>query len=257
MALIIDAIKVAIQKCAANPQPIPSAVPAASAASEVEAVTSGSVVHDTKDTTSKTDDTKSDPADPEAQLKKAILAKYGSAQAAFDAVSADGLVAKKQWKRLVKKLLSDEFSGNVLKQLRSVLPQKTTRSVFIRFVTGSASEEDQPASHPSVNTVDDDSHLAKLPVEVPVLPSAFRHRHHAEAQLLAALLASDVRSTALTAPKSRISSQGMGGVGKTMLTAAVGVHADVRDASSVYVLCFMKTGCAVGTAACSFCDDLL
>ena len=44
---------------------------------------------------------------------------------------------------------------------------------------------------------------------------------HAQEQLLSALLAREgARSTAVTAPKSRISSQGMGGVGKTMLTAA-------------------------------------
>ena len=44
---------------------------------------------------------------------------------------------------------------------------------------------------------------------------------HAQQQLLSALLAREgARSTAVTAPKSRISSQGMGGVGKTMLTAA-------------------------------------
>ena len=53
--------------------------------------------------------------------------------------------------------------------------------------------------------------LAKVPLECPSLPSSFRHRPHAEAQLAAALLDADGRrSTSLTAPKSRISSQGMG-----------------------------------------------
>ena len=53
------------------------------------------------------------------------------------------------------------------------------------------------------------------------LPPSFRPRLHAQDQLLSALLAREgARSTAVTAPKSRISSQGMGGVGKTMLTAA-------------------------------------
>ena len=53
--------------------------------------------------------------------------------------------------------------------------------------------------------------LAKVPLECPSLPSSFRHRPHAEAQLAAALLDGDGRrSTSLTAPKSRISSQGMG-----------------------------------------------
>ena len=53
------------------------------------------------------------------------------------------------------------------------------------------------------------------------LPPSFRPRLDAQERLLAALLAREgARSTAVTAPKSRISSQGMGGVGKTMLTAA-------------------------------------
>ena len=52
-------------------------------------------------------------------------------------------------------------------------------------------------------------------------------RPFAEQQLTESLLdnRSGNRSTSLTAPKSRISSQGMGGVGKTMLTAAGTVDA--------------------------------
>ena len=58
------------------------------------------------------------------------------------------------------------------------------------------------------------------------LPPSFRPREHAQNQLLNALLAREgASSTAVTAPKSRISSQGMGGVGKTMLTAAGTVYA--------------------------------
>ena len=64
--------------------------------------------------------------------------------------------------------------------------------------------------------------LTDVAVSVRVqLPPSFRPRLHAQEQLLSALLAREgARSTAVTAPKSRISSQGMGGVGKTMLTAA-------------------------------------
>ena len=58
------------------------------------------------------------------------------------------------------------------------------------------------------------------------LPPSFRPRLDAQERLLVALLAREgSRSTAVTAPKSRISSQGMGGVGKTMLTAAGTVYA--------------------------------
>ena len=57
--------------------------------------------------------------------------------------------------------------------------------------------------------------LAVLPAEVPVLPSSFRQRKHAQDELTAALLdSSGGGSTTVTAPKSRVSSQGMGGVGK-------------------------------------------
>ena len=63
--------------------------------------------------------------------------------------------------------------------------------------------------------------LAMLPSEVPILPASFRERKSAQDELTAALLdSSGGASTTLTAPKSRVSSQGMGGVGKTMLTAA-------------------------------------
>jgi hypothetical protein len=75
------------------------------------------------------------------------------------------------------------------------------------------------------------SHLAELPGDVPVLPTSFKSRPHAHEQLVAALLDSaGNRSTAVTAPKSRVSSQGMGGVGKTMLTAAVVRDERVRGA---------------------------
>ena len=75
------------------------------------------------------------------------------------------------------------------------------------------------------------SHLAELPGEVPVLPTSFQSRPHAHEQLVAALLNSGgSHSTAVTAPKSRVSSQGMGGVGKTMLTAAVVRDKRVRGA---------------------------
>ena len=64
-----------------------------------------------------------------------------------------------------------------------------------------------------------------------MLPTSFKSRPHAHEQLVAALLNSGVsHCTAVTAPKSRVSSQGMGGVGKTMLTAAVVRDERVRGA---------------------------
>ena len=79
------------------------------------------------------------------------------------------------------------------------------------------------------------------------LPPSFRPREHAQDQLLSALLAREgARSTAVTAPKSRISSQGMGGVGKTMLTAAGTAYTCRNDwlicnaHTSLFVFCLFK-----------------
>ena len=130
---------------------------------------------------------------------------YGSAQAAFEALSSsDGIVGRKQWKKAVKKAsLSDDYTGKELKELRSSLPKLASLSAFCSFVDGSAVADESGETAKA-------SHLATLPPEVPALPSSFRHREHAEAQLTSALLESGRRSTSLTAPKSRVSSQGMG-----------------------------------------------
>ena len=90
---------------------------------------------------------------------------------------------------------------------------------FLEFMTTKHAESKQHDKSPG---------LAKLPPEVPTLPKSFKRREHAHAQLLDALISKvGARSTAVTAPKSRISSQGMGGVGKTMLTAAGTVYPSV------------------------------
>ena len=114
-------------------------------------------------------------------------------------------MGRKQWKKAVKKAaLSDHFGGIELKELRSSLPKLVSLSAFCCFVDGSSAAADESGETAEV------SHLAPLPLEVPALPSSFRHREHAEAQLTSALLESGRRSTSLTAPKSRVSSQGMG-----------------------------------------------
>ena len=129
---------------------------------------------------------------------------YGSAQAAFEALSSsDGIVGRKQWKKAVKKASLDDYTGKELKELRSSLPKLASLSAFCSFVDGSAVADESGETAEA-------SHLAPLPLEVPALPSSFRHREHAEAQLTSALLESGRRSTSLTAPKSRVSSQGMG-----------------------------------------------
>ena len=145
-----------------------------------------------------------DDGGPLAALKKALVSVYGSAQAAYEALSnSEGTVGRKQWKRTIKKTaLADHFTGTELKELRSSLPKLTTLSAFCDFVDGSSVQSK------SIESDEAPSHLASLPPEVPSLPSSFRARDHAQAQLAAALLESGRRSTSLTAPKSRVSSQG-------------------------------------------------
>ena len=140
---------------------------------------------------------------PLAALKKALLSVYGSPQGAFEALSnSEGIMGRKEWKKAVKKTkLSDHFSGIELKGLRSRLPKLITLSAFCGFVDGSPVQGEATEGTEA-------SELAPLPPEVPSLPSSFRQREHCQAQLSAALLESGRRSTSLTAPKSRISSQG-------------------------------------------------
>ena len=98
--------------------------------------------------------------------------------------------------------------------------------------------------------------------QVPALPSAFKERLHPQQRLIECLLAAGgVHNTAVAAPKSRVASQGMvktmistglsvlciqtmistglsvlciqGGLGKTMLTAAVVRDEKVRAAFSL------------------------
>ena len=156
-----------------------------------------------------------DAGGPLAALKKALLSVYGSAQAAFEALSgSDGVVGRRQWKKAIKKTsLPEDFGSKDLKTLRGMLPKVTSLSAFCSFMDDAAVESES-TDHT------DASGLAPLPPEVPSLPSSFRRREHAEAQLSAALLDGDGRrSTSLTAPKSRISSQGMGSCDAGLLRA--------------------------------------
>ena len=67
-------------------------------------------------------------------LKTSLLSVYGSAQAAFEAISSSGVVGRKQWKKALKKTaLSDHFTGIQLKELRSRLPKIASLSAFCMF----------------------------------------------------------------------------------------------------------------------------
>jgi hypothetical protein len=167
--------------------------------------------------------------DSQTELMAALRSKFGTAKAAFDSFSnAQGTIGKKELRRMIKKMLPT-LSKIEAKSLKKMLPETVSLAQFSKLMDQVKPKDEQTsasesAPHPS-------SHLAHLPGDVPVLPTAFKSRPHAHEQLVAALLDSGGhRSTAVTAPKSRVSSQGMGGVGKTMLTAAVVRDERVRGA---------------------------
>ena len=142
-------------------------------------------------------------------FKKAILPKYGSSEKAFHSMNKKGVVSKKEWKKAQMRLMP-ELTVPQSKSLRKQLPKKVKLEASIRFVVGaeavkseSKSVGDQQSSEKSC------AGLADLPDEVPEIPSSFMQRPHAQQQLLLALVDSaSARSTAVTAPKSKIASQG-------------------------------------------------
>lgn len=167
----------------------------------------------------------------EVHFKAFVLRHYGSAAADFffavkgrqnnAYLTEVAVLTKKDFKSAIKTL------GLGLGDAARKHPRKTTAGgnaaitaeLFTQFTEG----KNQPK--PRTNRSETKQVMADLPMEVPVLPAAFKARPAAHKQLVIALLDADgKRSTAVCAPKSRVSSQGMGGVGKTMLAAAV-----VRD----------------------------
>jgi hypothetical protein len=137
-------------------------------------------------------------------LKSVVIKKYGNAEAVWKIFNKDGVVGKKEWKRIIKKT-NISMTATESKALRKLLPNKATIAEFCSFVGGFSKE---PATEQS-NSQTQDPGLAKLPTEVPHLPPSFKRRELAQEQLVAALLDSaGPQSTTLTAPKSRVSSQG-------------------------------------------------
>ena len=120
-----------------------------------------------------------------------------------------GVVSKKEWKKALTRLMPG-LTGFQIKSLRKQLPKNVKLEAFVAFVdgagavkSGSKSVGDQQSSEKSR------AGLADLPNEVPEIPSSFMQRPHAQQQLLLALVDSaSARSTAVTAPKSKIASQG-------------------------------------------------
>ena len=102
--------------------------------------------------------------------------------------------------------LMPELTGFEIKSLRKQLPKKLKSEAFIAFVDPTVDVVVSEA--PSV-TSQSRAGLADLPSEVPEIPSSFMQRPHAQQQLLLALVGNNSsHSTAVTAPKSKIASQG-------------------------------------------------
>jgi hypothetical protein len=164
----------------------------------------------------------------QTELMTSLRSKFGISKAAFDSFSNEGAIGKKDWRRMIKKMLPTISKADA-RAMSKQLPKAVNLAQFSELMDeGKRKDEQASASEISSHS---SSHLARLPGDVPVLPTALKSRPHAHEQLVAALLDSGGNSsTAVTAPKSRVSSQGMGGVGKTMLTAAVVRDGRVRGA---------------------------
>ena len=153
--LIIEAIKRAIlQQSTAKPTQPPAPLPAPVAA-PVPTVTEENKdqVHEEK--------AKEVITDSRSLLKESLVEKYGTAKAAFDAFNREEAVTKKEWKRMIAKLLPDLTQGDA-KKLKKKLPKKLGLAKFCTFVGGSPQAESvdvkkEENEHP---------HLARLPPEV-------------------------------------------------------------------------------------------
>jgi hypothetical protein len=155
----------------------------------------------------------------DAQFKSLILTRYGGVAAFFAAVkgSNKGDISRKDFKSSIR-LLGLDLTDAARKTLRKRIAGKNREVTLVllsRFIDGRQQTKVVSAASRG---------LAALPLAVPEIPHTFKSRPYAQEQLVEALLDSSSGNTAVTAPKSRVSSQGMGGVGKTMLAAAV-----VRD----------------------------
>lgn len=99
----------------------------------------------------------------ESQLKGAVVTVFGSARAAFDAHSKAGVISKKEFKKLLKKVLPSLKPGDV-KKLRNLLPSKMSLLDFCTFI-GDRSEDSMKGNGKC--KADESSGLATLPPEVP------------------------------------------------------------------------------------------
>ena len=101
----------------------------------------------------------------ESKLKAAVVAAFGSARAAFDAYAKDGVLGKKEMKKLLKKVLPSLKQAET-KQLKKRVPSKMSSIEFCSFIGGpedTSSNKDKP----EVDSKEaDSSGLAPLPCAV-------------------------------------------------------------------------------------------
>ena len=161
--LIISAIRSAIQYCASH-----------------DTLTSTTVTTKAKETTpdeekkqQKADvhETADDAADAdglESELKEAVIAAFGSAKAAFEALAKDGVIGKKEGKKLIKRALQS-LKQEQAKWLRKRLPNRMALVDFCSFIDGTEDAAISSTDKAKRDTSKDaeSSGLASLPPEVP------------------------------------------------------------------------------------------
>ena len=184
-SLIIAAIKRAVQSCSA-------ALVAKSKLSQSNA----DRIHESGE-----DDGVKASEHPEQEIRAALLSNFHSAKAAHSCFSRDGAIGKKEWRKIIRKTLP-EASKQEAKVLSKALPKLANVAQFSAWM----GEAESTPSLEKVGSKSESPGLASLPIEVPVLPASFQSRPFSQEQLILALLDSGGNhSTAVTAPKSRVS----------------------------------------------------
>ena len=164
----------------------------------------------------------SEGADLEGQFRSLVLSRYASVQEAWNAfeITGKGALSRSDFKRVISKTLGLRCTDAERRALRSKLDPLQTKQVsydaLLEFVDGTQ-HKDAPAKKLQQK---EEHKLAVLPMGVPSLPDNFRPRTNVEQQLKGKLL--DHNS------KPCITAQGMGGVGKSVITAAVLRSEEIR-----------------------------
>lgn len=142
---------------------------------------------------------------------------YGAVHKAWSAfdVKQKGFLSRSDFKRVIHNTVGLVCSDTDRKQLREKLdPEKTTRvsyEAFLQFVGDHQQNEIQK----EIEKKEQKAGLPALPRSVPNLPDCFRPRPNVETQLKRKLLEHGVAKS-----RSCVTAQGMGGVGKSVLTAS-------------------------------------